>query len=84
MDSKLPDLLSEAGHTVRHLGTHERLVPITETRKLNAINTTVTTQHVGVGVVNVWQFELPSQTFSGHRSGESVEDGICGDKSEGT
>jgi hypothetical protein len=60
MDSKLPDLLSEAGHTVRHLGTHERLIPITETRKLNDTNTTVTTQQVGVGVVGVWQFDLPN------------------------
>jgi hypothetical protein len=36
------------------------MIPITETRKLNATNTTVATQHVGVGVVGVWQFDLPS------------------------
>jgi hypothetical protein len=29
-------------------------------RKLNDTNTTVTTQQVGVGVVRVWQFELPN------------------------
>jgi hypothetical protein len=84
LDSKLPTPLRGAGHRVIDYGTHERLIPITETRKLNATNTTVATQHVGVGVANVWQFELPGQTFSGHRSSESVQDGICGDKSEGT
>jgi hypothetical protein len=59
MDSELPNQLREAGHTVRSLGTHERLVPLTETRKLNDTNTTVTTQQVGVGTVGVWQFDLP-------------------------
>jgi hypothetical protein len=35
-------------------------VPLTETRKLNDTNTTVTSQQIGVGVVGVWQFDLPS------------------------
>jgi hypothetical protein len=35
-------------------------MPLTETRKLNDTNATVTTQHVGVGVVGVWQIDLPN------------------------
>jgi hypothetical protein len=60
LDSKLPTLLRGAGHRVIDYGTHERLMPLTETRKLNDTNTTVTTQQVGVGVVGVWQFDLPN------------------------
>jgi hypothetical protein len=60
LDSNLPTLLREAGHRVIDYGTHERLMPLTETRKLNDTNTTVTTQQVGVGVVGVWQFDLPN------------------------
>jgi hypothetical protein len=39
-------------------------MPLTETRKLNDTNTTVTTQQVGVGVVGVWQFDLPNGWWS--------------------
>jgi hypothetical protein len=60
LDSNLPALLREAGHRVIDYGTHERLMPLTETRKLNDTNTTVTTQQVGVGIVGVWQFDLPN------------------------
>jgi hypothetical protein len=60
LDSNPPSLLKEAGHRVIEYGTHERLMPLTETRKLNDTNTTVTSQQVGVGVVGVWQFDLPN------------------------
>jgi len=59
LDSNLPALLREAGHRVIDYGTHERLMPLTETRKEHGGNTTVTSQQVGVGVVRVWQFDLP-------------------------
>jgi hypothetical protein len=60
LDSNLPTLLREAEHRVIDYGTHERLMPITETRKEHGGRTTVTSQQVGVGVVGVWQFDLPN------------------------
>jgi len=59
MESKLPALLKEAGHRVIDFGTHERLVPIIETLKEHGGTNTITRQQVGVGVVGVWQFDLP-------------------------
>jgi hypothetical protein len=58
-DSNLPDLLREAGHNVRHLGTHERLIPSTvcEQRGTKTFNS----QSVVPGVVNVFQFDLPTE-----------------------
>jgi hypothetical protein len=58
-DSNLPDLLREAGHDVRYLGTHERLIPSTvcEQRGTKTFNS----QSVGPGVVNVFQFDLPGE-----------------------
>jgi len=44
---------------VRSIGTHERLMPITETLKEHGRTNTITRQQVGVGVVNVFQFDLP-------------------------
>lgn len=49
MDSELPDLLTEAGYDVRHLGIDERLLPVGPGH-----------QQVGVGTVNVWSFDPPS------------------------
>jgi hypothetical protein len=40
-------------------GTHERLMPITETLKEHGRTNTIQRQQVGVGVCGVWQFELP-------------------------
>jgi hypothetical protein len=40
-------------------GTHERLMPITETLKEHRLNTTVTRQHVAPIVVSVFEFRLP-------------------------
>jgi hypothetical protein len=53
--STLPNDLKDAGYNIHHLGTHERLMPV------NNANTAVTGQQVGVGVVNVWQFDLPAE-----------------------
>jgi hypothetical protein len=60
LDSELPQLLTEAGHKVRSIGTHERLTPsvVTETRGTAKVTRTI----VGPGVVGVWLFELPSLT----------------------
>lgn len=58
MDSQAPLYLAEFGN-VRQLGTHERLMPITETLKEHGRNDTITRQQVGVGVCGVWQFDLP-------------------------
>jgi hypothetical protein len=59
LDSDLPNKLRSAGHPVRSLGTHERLTPVRETIKDHS-GTTVTREQVGVGVVGVWTFDLPS------------------------
>jgi hypothetical protein len=59
LDSQLPSLLIEAGHRVISYGRHERLTPVSETRKQSGGNTVVTTQQVGFGVAGVWQFDLP-------------------------
>ncbi len=64
IDLILPSLAAvltcaEAGHKVRSIGTHERLMPITETLKEHGRTNTITRQQVGVGVVNVFQFDLP-------------------------
>ncbi|SDK14400.1 MULTISPECIES: hypothetical protein [Bradyrhizobium] len=59
LNSELPELLRQAGHWVIDNGTHERLMPITETLKEHGRNNTIKRQQVGVGIVNVWQFDLP-------------------------
>jgi hypothetical protein len=48
MNSELPELLREAGYDVRHLGTHERLLPVGPG------------QGIGVGTVDIWSFDPPS------------------------
>lgn len=58
MDSQAPVYLAEFG-SVRHIGTHERLMPVTETLKEHGRNTTVTRQHVAPIVVSVFEFRLP-------------------------
>jgi hypothetical protein len=60
LDSELPELLRQAGHRVIDYGRHERLLPtvVTETRG----STKISRQQVGVGIVGVWQFDLPSLT----------------------
>jgi hypothetical protein len=55
-DSNLPDLLRKAGHNVRHLGTHERLIPSTITEHRG--NRQITTESISPGVVDVFQFDL--------------------------
>jgi hypothetical protein len=60
LDSELPETLRQAGHRVVDFGTHERLMPIVETMKQHGRNNTITVQQVGVGVVGVWQFDLPN------------------------
>jgi len=57
LDSELPALLIEAGHSVRGLGTHERLLPSTLVEQRGTA--TFTTQSVAPGVVNVYSFDLP-------------------------
>jgi hypothetical protein len=57
-DSILPQLLNSMGFTVTGAGTAERLMPISETRRLNA-NTTVTTQQIGPATLAVYQFSPP-------------------------
>jgi hypothetical protein len=59
LDSDLPETLRQAGHQVVEYGTHERLMPITETLKEHGLNTTVTRQHVAPIVVSVFEFRLP-------------------------
>jgi hypothetical protein len=61
MDSQLPELLRQAGHQVRSIGTHERLLPITEILKEHGGNNTITRQQVGV--VAMFQFDLPSDVL---------------------
>jgi hypothetical protein len=56
-DSGLPDLLRSAGHNVRGLGRHERLIPSTIVEYRG--NRKVTTTSVGPGVVAVFEFSLP-------------------------
>jgi hypothetical protein len=58
-DSELPQLLTEAGHRVRSIGTHERLIPQTITLKEHGRANTIKRQEVGIGTVAVYQFELP-------------------------
>ena len=60
MGSELPALLKEAGHHVIAFGTHERLMPITETMVEHGRTNKIDRQQVGVGTVGVWQFNLPS------------------------
>jgi hypothetical protein len=54
-DSILPKLLNSMGFDVFNAGLAERLMPISETRKINA-NTTVTTQQTGPATLAVFQF----------------------------
>jgi hypothetical protein len=61
LNSELPDLLQEAGHNIRFMGTHERLLPQTETLREHGRSNTITRQQVGVGVANVWSLDLPSE-----------------------
>jgi hypothetical protein len=60
MNSELPALLKQAGHNVRSIGTHKRLMPITEIVAEHGRSNKVTREQVGVGVAAVWQLELPS------------------------
>jgi hypothetical protein len=54
-DSILPKLLNSMGFDVFNAGLAERLMPISETRKINA-NTSVTTQQMGPATLAVYQF----------------------------
>jgi hypothetical protein len=45
--------------SIRHIGTNERLMPVTETLKEHGKNTTMTRQHVAPIVVSVFEFRLP-------------------------
>jgi hypothetical protein len=58
MESELPALLKEAGHRVIPFGTHERLMPVTETMAEHGRTNKIDRQQVGVGIVRVWQFDL--------------------------
>jgi len=53
LDSTLPESLRQAGHQVRAIGTHERLMPSVMVERGG--NKTFTSQSVGVGVVNVFE-----------------------------
>jgi hypothetical protein len=59
MESPLPAFLEEVGHSVRHLGSHERLMPTTETIAEHGSTKKITTrQQVGVGVAAVYELSL--------------------------
>jgi hypothetical protein len=57
-DSILPKLLNSMGFNVFNAGFAERLMPISETRKINA-NTSVTKQQIGPATMAVYQFSPP-------------------------
>jgi hypothetical protein len=56
--SDLPWHLSRCGYEVRSVGTNERLMPVTETVKLNGGNTVTTRQHVAPCRVAVFLLQL--------------------------
>jgi hypothetical protein len=58
--SDLPDLLRQAGHDARFLGTHERLMPQSEVVTEHASRKKVTRQHVAPGIAGVYQLDLPN------------------------
>ena len=41
-------------------GTHERLMPVVETMAEHGRTNPIKREQIGVGVVGVWQFDLPS------------------------
>lgn len=57
MGSPLPALLEEVGHSVRHLGIHERLMVKNEQLKDHS-DRTVSRQHVAPGVAAVYELSL--------------------------
>jgi len=59
MGSELPALLRQAGHRVIDYGKHERLMPVVEVMKEHGRAKAIKREQVGVGIVGVWQFDLP-------------------------
>ena len=59
VDSQLPDALRQCGHTVRHLGSHERLLPVVETVHEHGSPRKIARHHVAPGVVAVYEIRLP-------------------------
>jgi hypothetical protein len=56
IESRLPELLVDLGHSLRRLGTHERLMPVVITE--GSGNTKITSQHVEPGIAAVFELSL--------------------------
>jgi hypothetical protein len=62
--SSLPEVLQELGHSVRHLGTHERLMPTTEIVAEAGSTRKVVRQQVAPGVAAVYELSLKGKARS--------------------
>ena len=57
-------LVDHLGHSVRRIGPHERLMPVTETVIERGTRRKIVRQHVAPGVASVFELSLIKQPFA--------------------